>query len=219
VINVNLSNKSIQENLPPFIEVELPSLSETEQGERQKLEQIIKDQAMGFYPLGCAFKEIMLKKLYRSIFKTFEEYCKSEFDMTVRLVNYLMSASDVMDNLRQNQNNCSVLPSRESQVRPLASLTPEQQIEVWTKAVEESDGKVPTAKTVKNVANIICAHEDQRRILMSSETQKICKAIETLHQFDVGKIRQAILDLETQGLDLATLAIELTVKFQNLELT
>ena len=218
-MKVNFINKEISENFEKFSEGEYPALSETEHGERQKLEQIIKDQSMGFYVLGCAFREIMLKKLYRSTVKTFEEYCKSEFDMTVRLVNYLMSASEVMDNLRQNQNNCSVLPSRESQVRQLASLTPEQQIEVWTKAVEESDGKVPTAKIVKNVVNTICVHEDKRKILVSTETQKICKAIETLHQFDVGKIRQAILDLQSQGLDLATLAIDLTTKFQNLELT
>ncbi|NJL51076.1 MAG: hypothetical protein HC930_00635 [Hydrococcus sp. SU_1_0] len=40
---------------------------------------------------------------------------------------------------------------RESQCRPLAKLSPERQREVWRNAVERSEGKVPSARIVKEI--------------------------------------------------------------------
>ena len=55
-----------------------------------------------------------------------------------------------------NNSNCSqfvnrtiVLPTKESQCRPLATLSPEQQVKAWNNAVEKAGGKVPTAKIIK----------------------------------------------------------------------
>ena len=45
--------------------------------------------------------------------------------------------------------SCQVLPTRETQVRPLAKLEPEEQLEVWEQAVERAGGKVPTERIVK----------------------------------------------------------------------
>ncbi len=39
-----------------------------------------------------------------------------------------------------------ILPTRESQVRPLVGLDPDKQHQAWTRAVKEAGGKTPTAK-------------------------------------------------------------------------
>ena len=46
-----------------------------------------------------------------------------------------------------------MLPTKESQCRPLAKLPPKQQREVWRTAVERANGKVPSARIVKEIVN------------------------------------------------------------------
>ncbi len=52
-------------------------------------------------------------------------------------------------------NGTQILPTSERQVRPLTKLKPEQQREVWRKAVEEAGGKVPTGRMVKSIVEQI----------------------------------------------------------------
>lgn len=57
----------------------------------------------------------------------------------------LMDAAEVTQNLQSNQLVTS-LPVNESQARPLTKLEPQQQQEVWAKAVETApNGKVTAA--------------------------------------------------------------------------
>jgi len=46
-------------------------------------------------------------------------------------------------------SSCEIQPIHERRVRPLASLEPAQQCEVWEEAVRSADGKVITYKQVK----------------------------------------------------------------------
>lgn len=48
-----------------------------------------------------------------------------------------------------------ILPTSERQVRPLTKLKPHQQREAWAKAVEESGGKVPSSRVVKDIVDQI----------------------------------------------------------------
>jgi hypothetical protein len=211
---LNDSNKSIYS----YTDKPLPPLSNEDKQRLQDFTITIKEGMKSFCATGSALKKIKEEKLYREIHKTFEKYVQSTFQMSPRRANQFISASEVIENLKQNGNNCPVLPINESQARVLASLPKEQQVEVWTKAVENSAGEVPTAKIVKETVNELCPPEITHKILVTSESQKICKAIETLSQFDVGQIRQAILDLRCHGIDLSTQVNELDKKFQNLEL-
>jgi len=43
-----------------------------------------------------------------------------------------------------------ILPTKETQVRPLTKLEPEEQRSVWQQAVEAAGGKVPTEEIVKD---------------------------------------------------------------------
>jgi hypothetical protein len=59
-----------------------------------------------------------------------------------------MSASALVDNLLEAE--CVVIPTAESQVRAIASLPANQQVEIWQHACTNSGDKVPTASQVKS---------------------------------------------------------------------
>ena len=139
------------------------NLSEQEQ---QRLVQLEQDIRQAFYVAGAALLEIRDRRLYRQDFACFEEYCQSRFTLTRRSVNYLIAASSVVKNLlRTKANNFLgtngslvlpfVLPTSERQVRPLAKLEPQKQVEVWHRAVEIAGGKVPSGKIVKHLVDQI----------------------------------------------------------------
>ena len=90
---------------------------------------------------------------------------RSRFDFTKAKAYYLISASEVVDNLKCQQivdtnKNTNILPTKESQCRPLAKLPPERQREVWRTAVEQVEGKVPSVRIIKqivkqNISNLV----------------------------------------------------------------
>ncbi len=59
----------------------------------------------------------------------------------------------------ENEEMCpigtQILPTSERQVRPITKLEPQQQWEVWQRAVEEAGGKVPSARVVGDVVQRI----------------------------------------------------------------
>ncbi|MEH1770982.1 MAG: hypothetical protein V7K76_26430 [Nostoc sp.] len=158
--------------------VEVEELSEAEQRDRLHLERRVE---RAFFEAGKALAQLRERRLYRSTHKTFEEYCRSRFAYTHRHVNYLIAASNVVDNIimgtngsqneipdemgtngSQNEisdemgtNGSQILPTTERQVRPLTKLEPSQQQEVWRQAVEQAGGKVPPARIVKDVVQRI----------------------------------------------------------------
>jgi hypothetical protein len=174
----NSVNEDISQQLDPasatitVTAVEVPELTEQEISDRLHLERRVE---RAFFEAGKALAELRDRRLYRSTHKTFEEYCRSRFAYTHRHVNYLIAASNVVDNIimgtngsqneipdemgtngSQNEisdemgtNGSQILPTTERQVRPLTKLEPSQQQEVWRQAVEQAGGKVPPARIVK----------------------------------------------------------------------
>ena len=127
-------------------------LSFEDERDRLKLEREVE---RAFYRAGCALKELRDRRLYRSSHKTFQEYCQDRFGFTRRRSDYLISAAEVVDNLSgepeaklEREPLVLILPTSERQCRPLTKLKPEQQREIWHKAVETSKGKVPSGKVV-----------------------------------------------------------------------
>lgn len=100
--------------------------------------------------------ELRDRRLYRSTHKTFEEYCKDRFGYSRRQPYLLMDAAVVFDNLLEKCDPLDqVLPTNERQVRPMTKLEPQEQQEVWLRAVELAGGKVPTGRIVKDVVQRI----------------------------------------------------------------
>ena len=128
-------------------------LSETEKAERDSLECTVQQ---AFFIAGKALKLLRDKRLYRETHATFESYVKNRFDFTKRAAYYLIDAHEVVNNLKSEQFvhasiSTNILPTKESQCRPLAKLPPEQQREVWRTAIEKAKGKVPSARIVKEI--------------------------------------------------------------------
>ena len=77
--------------------------------------------------------EIRDSRLYRIEYGTFEEYCKTKWDISTRQANRLIGASETVTTL----GPMGPAPKTESQTRPLTKLKdPEQQREAWQKILE-----------------------------------------------------------------------------------
>jgi len=123
-------------------------LSEEELEDRQRLEIRVE---RSFFESGLALRELRDRRLYRDTHRKFEDYCRDRFDFTYRQANYLIAASNVVENLQTGTNCSHILPTKESQCRSLVTLEPDEQRQLWQEAVERSGGKVPTARVIKGI--------------------------------------------------------------------
>lgn len=125
--------------------LEIVGLSEIEQSELAKCEEIIERNLAVFYETGKALLKIRDARLYRATHATFEEYCRERWGWGRNYTNKLIAASEVVGNL-SNGYNCTQIPTTESQARELADLEPQEQREVWQAAVDTApSGKVTAA--------------------------------------------------------------------------
>ena len=123
-----------------------------ESHELERCEVVIKQGLKTFIEVGEALFIIRDKRLYRREFNTFEDYCQQKWSLGKRYVNYMISASETISNLG---TIVPILPKNETQIRPLTSLEPEIQKEVWNEVVKQSEEtRQPiTAARVQSVVN------------------------------------------------------------------
>jgi len=125
------------------------SLTVFEQNELTEYESVIERGLKTFVEVGTALLAIREAKLYRLNYGTFEEYCQERWGMVRRQADRLISAAEVSENLRP----IGLIPTSESQARPLTQLAREEQPFVWQRAVESApDGRV-TAAHVQQVVD------------------------------------------------------------------
>ena len=120
-----------------------------ESHELERCEVVIKQGLQTFIEVGQALMTIREKRLYRIGFKTFEEYCQVKWQMEKSQTYRLIETAKVINNISPIGE---VLPKTESQTRPLTSLEPEIQKEVWTEVVKTHGDNITAAK-VQSVAN------------------------------------------------------------------
>ena len=120
-----------------------------ESHELERCEVVIKQGLQTFIEVGQALMTIKEKRLYRIGFKTFEDYCVERWSISRPRAFQLIEAANVISGL---STIVDILPKTESQVRPLTSLEPEIQKEVWTEVVK-THGENITAAKVQTVVN------------------------------------------------------------------
>lgn len=126
--------------------------------ELERLEGIIRENVGAFYEIGHALMKIRVNKYYHDVlgYETFEAYCKARWDFKRSYAKYLISATSVIDNI-STLATIVAKPVTETQCRPLAGLTTDQQLIAWQKVVETApDGKITAAhvyKIVKGMTN------------------------------------------------------------------
>lgn len=133
--------------------MEVTSLTTIEQSELESYEVTIQLRLHSFVAdVGSALLAIRDDRLYRQQYPTFEDYCRERWGMVSRHVNRLIAAAKVVSHLGPMGLS---LPITERQVRPLTVLSPDQQREAWTVALETApNGKMTAAHVESTVQKI-----------------------------------------------------------------
>ncbi|MDB6020796.1 MAG: hypothetical protein JWQ04_653 [Pedosphaera sp.] len=133
----------------------IESLTTEETQELSACEGMIERGLQTFLEVGMALMTIREHRLYRA-FGTFDEYLVRRWDFGSRQAQRLMAAAGIVENLRSRIADCGLpAPHSESQVRPLAGLSAEEQFAVWRVAVELAAGERITAKIVRQAARFV----------------------------------------------------------------
>lgn len=146
------------------------ALAAIESARLHDLENTIAQGLKTFVEVGSALARIREERLYREGYATFEDYCRDKWQMSRPNAYELMQAAAVVGNL-SGIPDIPDTPKNVAQVRPLASLEPEKQREVWTEAVETApDGKVTAghvAETVKRMTSDVepVSEIEERQVL------------------------------------------------------
>ena len=118
----------------------LEQLSRPENTRLEHLEHIIENFRKSYYKAGAALAEIRDKRLYRATHASFEAYVAERWELSRPRAYDLIDASRVANNLSAVAD---VATTNEFQLRALRDLPAEDQIEVYTKAVERAgEGRV-----------------------------------------------------------------------------
>ena len=129
-----------------------------EQTRLVELEAIVERGLTTFIEVGNALLEIRDSQLYRRTHATFQDYCQKRWGISRPQAYRLMKSAEVVSNLSPFGDN---QPTSESQIRPIAKLSPALQREVWELATAVNP--TPTAEHVARVAKTITkAIEDAR---------------------------------------------------------
>ncbi len=157
----------------------LEPLTIEEESERLRLERQVE---RAFYQAGLALKALRDQKLYRATHHNFRDYCKERFGFGKSAVYYLISAVDIVDNLKKCPPLVDTFPTSERQVRSLKQLEASQQRKAWAEAVEKAKG-VPTAKIVEEVVNQLkdksnYSNKDLEKQIMVDKNSKVSASSE-----------------------------------------
>lgn len=126
-------------------------LTTIETTELAQCEQVIERGLQTFYEVGAALLAIRDKRLYRAEHGTFEDYCLARWGFSDRRARQLMSAAETFVNI-QTGTIVPVLPATESQARPLSTIEPEHQAEVWQRVIDTApEGKITASHVTKIV--------------------------------------------------------------------
>jgi hypothetical protein len=122
------------------------ALSVVEKSRIEVLEDKVKTGLRTFYEVGSALMEIREGRLYRAKYKTFEEYCREKWDIVASRARQLIASAETYENIK---SVTKVTPLTERQTRPLVSLTPGEQREVWGRVIESTPPEEITARVVE----------------------------------------------------------------------
>lgn len=109
----------------------------------------------GYLVRGRELAAIRDGKLYRERYQTFEAYCETRWEMTIRRAEQLMAAAE----FGEKANNCSLpIPAREGHIRPLLTgkLDGDDRLAVWQEVLDAAGGQPRNVKAA-DVANAVAA--------------------------------------------------------------
>ena len=161
-----------------------------EQDRLTRLENLIARNQCRFHEIGKALKEIKDSRLYKlNLFDSFETYTRARWDMGKSQAYRLIEAYQVVNNLSPIGD---ILPSNESQVRPLASFDPMEQRKIW-KAFLKTAMEI-TAPNIKQFIASVNAGNTGNKAEPVDLTDQVSKAYMDAVQAMLDQVRQAQQD-------------------------
>lgn len=128
----------------------LEVLTASESQALEAYESEIAPNVKAFIRVGKALMAIRDSRLYRTQFKSFEAYCAERWDISRTRAHQMIDAAHVCKNFE----GLDVCPENEGQVRVLAKLPPEKQVEVFTRVA--ASGNVTAKKLEEALGGNIC---------------------------------------------------------------
>lgn len=195
--------------------------AQSSQSPREELvqqEEIITKGRGSFERVREALAAIRKQELYRPIYKNFNQYTKDRWDMTRRQADYLIGAASVMAVLRAE--NFSSLPTCETQVRHLTSLSMKDQVAVWREALATAVDSKLTAANVRKAASSYRTSEEAVRpqLAVTKDEKRIMQAFDILDKYNTGQIRELVFSIKGEQRGLSEKAKKLIQTLQFLEL-
>lgn len=136
-------------NMPEMVGTELTA---EEQATLEQCESIIGKNMLSVVEFGKALATIRDLKLYRAGYETWEEYVANRWDIKARTSYQYITAADVFENVRSCAQ-IEILPTNEFQLRQLARLDEQHQVDAWKQAVKKADDGKITARHVSMVVS------------------------------------------------------------------
>lgn len=116
-----------------------------------ELEDTIEKRIQAFYEIGEALNEIRNRKLFRDEFPSFGEYCQHRWGFAKQYAYRLIAAHKTLENVDATEEQKAGL--RETHLRPLAILEPDEQKKAFNQAIETAPGGQLTEKHVQSIVN------------------------------------------------------------------
>jgi len=155
-----------------------------------RLENLIARNQCRFHEIGKALKEIKDFRLYKlNLFETFEAYARARWDMGKSQAYRLIEAYQVVNNLSPIGD---ILPSNESQVRPLVPFDPIEQRKIW-KAFLKTAMEITAPNIKKFIDSAKKGNTDNKDDLVDL-TDQVSKAYMDAVQEMFEQVRQAQQD-------------------------
>lgn len=148
------------------------SLTVIEEKHYAELLETVDNGVKTFYEVGMALMQIRDNRYYRKTHGTFEELCKDRWGFKRSYAYELIKASEIADNLSGAPDIPA--PTSVAQLRPLTTIKdPEEQREIYQKAVETApEGKV-TAKHVENTIKEIHAEKTDDKVFVNNDSPNL----------------------------------------------
>jgi hypothetical protein len=158
-----------------ILNVEKP-LSEREETILAECEHDISLHLRSFIKVGRALATIRDKRLYRTSHQSFEAYCAARWELSRPHCYRLIDGATTVETIERemspmgDKNNTQILPANERQVRPLAGLSVEVQLEVWKLVVDRHlhDGETITGRLVQRCVNEVLGAQVDKIIKQAS---------------------------------------------------
>jgi len=140
----------VEDDMTEEIEQIKYQISDSELAQLKAYESIIEHGLKTFTEVGSALMDIRDKRLYRADYETFEDYCRERWSMSRFYAHRIIEAASITTNLLPIGN---IIPRTESQARPLASLEPDEQREVWQRVITSVPETEITAARVQKAVD------------------------------------------------------------------